>query len=99
MRDHQESPSSLASRLRPAWLVLAVAAMLPGCLATAPSMGGGNTTVTGAAGGGTAEGNKSKLERCDESLGTLAMEEDQQRPLVLPSCAATSSARRSRCCA
>lgn len=76
----QESQNSLASRLRPAWLVLAVAAMLPGCLATAPSMGGGNTTVTGAAGGGTAEGNKGNLERCDESLGTLAMEEDVNAP-------------------
>lgn len=80
MQDHQESQISLASRLRPAWLVLAVAAMLPGCLATAPSMGGGNTTVTGAAGGGTAAGNKSNLERCDESLGTLAMEEDVNAP-------------------
>lgn len=63
-----------------AWLVLAVAAMLPGCLATAPSMGGGNTTVTGAAGGATAAGNKSNLESCDESLGTLAMEEDVRAP-------------------
>ncbi len=80
MQDHQASSSSLASRLRPAWLVLAVAAMLPGCLATAPSMGGGNTTVTGAAGGGTAAGNKSSLERCEESLGTLAMEEDVRAP-------------------
>ena len=65
---------------RPAWLVLAVAAVLPGCLATAPSMGGGNTTVTGAAGGATAAGNKSNLESCDESLGTLAMEEDVRAP-------------------
>jgi len=65
---------------QPAWLVLAVAAMLPGCLATAPSMGGGNTTVTGATGGATAAGNKSNLERCDESLGTLAMEEDVRAP-------------------
>ena len=80
MQGHQESPSSLAARLRPAWLVLAVAAMLPGCLATAPSMGGGNTTVTGAAGGGTAAGNKGNLERCEESLGTLAMEEDVNAP-------------------
>lgn len=80
MQGHQESPISLATRLRPAWLVLAAAALLPGCLATAPSMGGGNTTVTGAAGGGTAEGNKSNLERCDESLGTLAMEEDVNAP-------------------
>ena len=80
MHDHRKSATSLASRLPPAWLVLAVAAMLPGCLATAPTMGGGNTTVTGAAGGGTAAGNKSNLERCDESLGTLAMEEDVNAP-------------------
>lgn len=80
MHDHRKSATLLASRLRPAWLVLAVAAMLPGCLATAPTMGGGNTTVTGAAGGGTAEGNKGNLERCDESLGTLAMEEDVNAP-------------------
>lgn len=65
---------------QPAWLLLAVAAMLPGCLATAPSMGGGNTTVTGAAGGATAAGKKSNLESCDESLGTLAMEEDVRAP-------------------
>ncbi len=67
-------------RQQPAWLVLAVTAMLPGCLATAPSMGGGNTTVTGAAGGATAAGNKSTLESCTESLGTLAMEEDVRAP-------------------
>jgi hypothetical protein len=43
-------------------------------------MGGGNTTVTGAAGGGTAEGNNSKLERCEETLGTVAMQEDINAP-------------------
>ena len=80
MRAREESVSPLSSRFRPAWLVLAAAAMLPGCLATAPSMGGGNTTVTGAAGGSTAAGNKSKLEQCDESLGTMAMEEDVRAP-------------------
>jgi hypothetical protein len=80
MRTRPISESLLSSRLRPAWLVLAAAALLPGCLATAPTMGGGNTTVTGAAGGGTAQGNKSNLERCDESLGTLAMEEDVRAP-------------------
>ena len=65
------------------WLKLgavASATLLGGCLATAPSMGGGNTTVTGAAGGSTAAGNKSNLESCDESLGTLAMEEDVRAP-------------------
>lgn len=80
MHEHQQSATSLAWRLRPAWLVLAAAAMLPGCLATAPSMGGGNTTVTGAAGGGTSAGSNSKLESCTESLGTLAMEEDVNAP-------------------
>ena len=80
MNRHPESAPPLASRLRPAWLVLAAAALLPGCLATAPSMGGGNTTVTGAAGGGTSQGGNSQLERCDESLGTLAMEEDVNAP-------------------
>ena len=77
--DHRHEPTYFWQQ-QPAWLVLAVAAMLPGCLATAPSMGGGNTTVTGAAGGATAAGNKSNLESCDESLGTLAMEEDVRAP-------------------
>lgn len=42
-----------------------------------PKMGGAKTTVTGAAGGATAESANSQLERCDESLGTLAVVEDQ----------------------
>jgi curli biogenesis system outer membrane secretion channel CsgG len=33
--------------------------------------------VTGAAGGATAENTNSQLERCDETLGTLAVHEDQ----------------------
>ncbi len=78
MNDRQE-PSN-GWKPQPALLVLALAAMLPGCLATAPSMGGGNTTVSGAAGGATAAGNKSNLESCTESLGTLAMEEDVRAP-------------------
>jgi curli biogenesis system outer membrane secretion channel CsgG len=57
-------------------LVLALA----GCLATAPTQGGGNTTVSGAAGGATAENANSQLERCGETLGTLAVEEDQAAP-------------------
>jgi hypothetical protein len=70
----------MSSRHLSAWLLALATPMLPGCLATAPSMGGGNTTVSGAAGGGTAAGNNSKLERCDETLGTLAMEEDVRAP-------------------
>ena len=33
--------------------------------------------ATGAAGGATAEGASNQLERCSESLGTLAVVEDQ----------------------
>jgi Curli production assembly/transport component CsgG len=61
------------------WATLSLAAwatLLGGCLSTAPKMGGGNTTVTGAAGGATSQGASGKLEQCDETLGTMALEED-----------------------
>ncbi len=64
----------------PIWALLAASALVAGCMATAPTQGGGNTSVTGAAGGGTAAGAKGSLERCDETLGTLAMEEDVNAP-------------------
>ena len=55
----------------------ASASLLSGCLATAPSLGGGSTTpVTGAAGGATATGGNTKLERCPETLGTIRIEEN-----------------------
>jgi hypothetical protein len=50
---------------------------LSGCLATMPEAGGSKTAVTGAAGGATAEGASSSLERCEQSLGTLGVVEDQ----------------------
>jgi hypothetical protein len=51
---------------------------LSGCLATMPQMGGGTKgAITGAAGGATAENANSQLERCDQSLGTLGIVEDQ----------------------
>ena len=54
---------------------------LSGCEATMPKMGGASGhTVTGAAGGETAEGENSALERCDETLGTLSVVEDQSAP-------------------
>src|SRR5262245_49321468 len=59
-------------------LACAVALALAGCFATAPTMGGGSgNTVTGAAGGATSENANSKLEHCDETLGTVAVHEDQ----------------------
>ena len=43
-----------------------------------PEVGGGSkTAVTGATGGATAQGANSSLERCDNSLGTLGVVEDQ----------------------
>ncbi len=60
------------------WAGLAgVLTMLGGCLATAPSVGGGSGTVaSGAAAGGTSEKANSSLERCNETLGTLRIEEN-----------------------
>ncbi len=50
------------------------------CWATEPILGGSSTTATGSAGGGASQGASSQLERCDESLGTMAVEEDQTAP-------------------
>lgn len=54
----------------------AVLVLLQGCLATTPQVGGGTAATGGAAGGATAENQNKALEKCDETLGTLAMEED-----------------------
>ena len=66
------------------WLRLAAAsaavAALSGCVATAPKMGENKGTVTGAAGGSTTDNSNSALEKCTETLGTLAMEEDVNAP-------------------
>ena len=64
-------------------LALASAAALTGCLATAPAMGENKGTVTGAAGGETAANKNSALEKCDETLGTLALEERTNEPWYL----------------
>ena len=61
-------------------LALVVALGLVECGATEPVLGGSKTTATGAAGGATAEGASSQLEKCDESLGTMAVVEDQTAP-------------------
>lgn len=59
-------------------LLAAGALALSGCVATMPEVGGGSkSAVTGAAGGASAEGANSSLERCDQSLGTLGVVEDQ----------------------
>ncbi|MGD2063534.1 MAG: CsgG/HfaB family protein [Nitrospirota bacterium] len=50
---------------------------LAGCQGTMPQLGGSKSTVSGAAGGGTSEGANTQLEHCDDTLGTLAVVEDQ----------------------
>jgi len=63
--------------LRLALLCAALAAT--GCAGTMPTLGGGQggTVVTGSAGGAESSGANPKLETCSESLGTLAVDEDQ----------------------
>ena len=54
--------------------------LLAGCMATTPTLGENKGTVSGAAGGTQAEGRNDKLEKCDESLGTMALYEAQNAP-------------------
>ena len=70
-----------ARRTRLAVLTGATAcALLSGCIATAPTLGENKGTVSGAAGGGSAEGQNTTLEKCSETLGTMAMQEDVNAP-------------------
>ncbi len=58
-------------------VMLVATLVLSGCEGTMPVLGGAKSSATGAAGGATAEGASKDLERCSESLGTLAVVEDQ----------------------
>jgi curli biogenesis system outer membrane secretion channel CsgG len=67
-------------RAAPALLRLALAAAVAcgGGISAAQEVGGGSKgAVTGAAGGASAEGASSALERCPETLGTIGVVEDQ----------------------
>ena len=74
--------SKQTSRARDATLGCALLLALAGAgPAHAQEMGGGSKgAVTGAAGGATAEGANSALERCDQALGTIGVVEDQSAP-------------------
>ena len=61
-------------------LIGVVALIVAGCAGTTPSLGGGGTVATGSAGGSESQDASSMLEKCDESLGTLAVVEDQTAP-------------------
>ena len=67
---------ALAGRIR--LLSACATLLLAGCVSTQPEVGGGSkSAVTGAAGGATTANANSSLEKCDQSLGTLAVVEDQ----------------------
>lgn len=75
------TPTTRAMRAPFTAVALAAAALLGGCVATAPTIGGGSVSpVTGAAAGGTAAGANSSIERCAETLGTLRIEENTSAP-------------------
>ena len=65
--------------------VTAAMALLAGCQGTVPTIGspGAKTVATGAAGGANSQNANAQLEHCSESLGTLAIEEDQQNNPLL----------------
>lgn len=52
---------------------------LTGCLASI-TPGAGGTSVSGAAGGATSAGANASLERCDQTLGTLAVDDGSGAP-------------------
>ena len=64
-------------------LVATALLALAGCEGTMPTLGAGGSVATGAAGGATAQDESSQLEKCSESLGTLAVEEEQNAPWFL----------------
>ena len=86
MTHAQESLSIKGKRSAGAWRVagtVGFALALAGCVATAPKMGEDKGTVTGAAGGGTNEKANRALEKCTETLGTIALQEDTSAPWFL----------------
>jgi curli biogenesis system outer membrane secretion channel CsgG len=58
-------------------LLLGAMLALAGCAATTPQLGAGGTVASGSAGGASASDANSQLEKCDRSLGTLGVVEDQ----------------------
>ena len=67
-----------------ALLSLPVLIAMSGCAGTTPSLGasGAKTVATGAAGGANATNANGQLERCDRTLGTMAIVEESNQPWV-----------------
>jgi hypothetical protein len=73
----------LIDKLIPKALCSIAILCLTGCVATAPTLGEDKGTVSGAAGGDVAVNQNKQLEKCTETLGTLAIEEDVNAPWYL----------------
>lgn len=71
--------NKLASAMRIGFCALTCIA-LTGCLASTVTRGTGGTDVSGAAGGATSAGANPSLERCDKTLGTLAVDDGSGTP-------------------
>ena len=68
--------------MKPTLPLLLLVSLSPAGCATTPSIGasGARTVATGSAGGASAVGANTQLERCDKSLGTLAIVEEANQP-------------------
>ncbi len=69
----------LAGAVRVALIAVSTLA-LTGCLASTVTQGTGGTAVSGSAGGGTSVDANATLERCDQTLGTLAVDDGSGAP-------------------
>ncbi len=70
-------PFPKTSKIAGQALALGALLTLAGCAGTAPQLGGAPTVATGSAGGANANNANTALEKCDRSLGTLSVVEDQ----------------------
>ncbi|MDR2186769.1 MAG: penicillin-binding protein activator LpoB [Azonexus sp.] len=64
-----------SNRFAQSAITLGLVAMLAACAGGTVSSGGQNAGVTGAAGGGASAGADANLERCTETLGTIAVDD------------------------
>lgn len=60
--------------------LLGSVALLTACAGSVPQLGGAPTVASGAAGGANASNANPQLEKCDRTLGTLSVVEDQHAP-------------------
>lgn len=73
--------STNTSKIMKSLAMLVGSMCLTACMSTSPTLGGNSgNTITGGAAGGSADGNNSGLESCDETLGTLSVFEKTQDP-------------------